>query len=61
MINRLGAVEAAKQLLLSGEVQEGFDRLVSMGRMDLTVEFAVLSSSWDRLFDARHRRSRTSR
>ena len=55
MIRRHGAAEAARQLLLSGDVQEGFHRLVRLGRLDLTVEFAVLNPYWSRLFDTRYR------
>jgi hypothetical protein len=57
MVNRWGAVKAAKRLLESGDVQEGFDRLVRMGRIDLTLESAVLDPAWDDLFgsDPRHR------
>ena len=50
MIRRSGAAAAARQLLLSGEIQSGFDRLVREGRLDLTVEFAVLNPRWDSLF-----------
>ena len=55
MINDLGAVEAAKRLLLNGDVQPGFDRLVTEGRSDLTIEEAVLNPRWTALFDERHR------
>jgi hypothetical protein len=55
MMRQMGAVEAAKWLLVSGDVQTGFHRLVSMGRIDLTVEFAVLNPKWDRIFDVRYR------
>jgi hypothetical protein len=57
MMGRWGAVEAAKRLLISGDVQEGFERLVRMGRIDLTLESAVLDPAWDELFgeDPRYR------
>jgi hypothetical protein len=55
MMRNMGAVNAARQLLISGDVQEGFHRLVRMGRIDLTIEFAALNSKWDSLFDVRHR------
>jgi hypothetical protein len=43
MMDELGAVEAAKRLLLSPDVQSGFERLTEQGRVDLTIEFAVLN------------------
>lgn len=50
-----GAVAAARRLLVSGEIQSGFERLIRMGRQDLTVEQAVLEPRWASLFDERHR------
>ena len=50
MMNELGAVEAASRLLLSPDIQSGFERLARKGRVDLTIEFAVLNPKWDRLF-----------
>ena len=50
MMNDLGAVAAARRLLLSPEIQSGFERLAREGRVDLTIEFAVLNPKWDRLF-----------
>ena len=41
---------AAQRLLLSGDVQSGFEKLISMGRADLTVEQAVLEERWAELF-----------
>ena len=55
MMRDMGAVNAARQLLISGDVQEGFHRLPRMGRMDLTIEFAALNPKWNSLFDVRHR------
>lgn len=51
MIDRAGAVEAARRLVESGEIQSGFARLVREGRLDLTIEMAVLHPRWDSLFD----------
>ncbi len=34
----LGADEAARRLLIDGELQTGFERLVREGRPDLTIE-----------------------
>ncbi len=50
MMNDLGAVAAARRLLLSPSIQSGFERLAREGRVDLTIEFAVLNPKWDRLF-----------
>lgn len=55
MVHRHGAVEAAKRLLVSGDVQSGFERLVQGGRDELTVERSVLDRRWSSLFDERHR------
>jgi hypothetical protein len=51
MINDLGAVEAARQLVISADIQPGFTRLIEEGRADLTVEWAVLNDRWEMLFD----------
>lgn len=50
-----GAASAARRLLLSGDVQTGFERLIRMGRRDLTVEQAVLDEAWTELFSDAHR------
>jgi len=50
-----GAVSAARRFLTSGDVQSGFERLIRMGRRDLTVEQAVLDERWAELFDDTHR------
>lgn len=42
---------AARRLLTSGDVQSGFERLIRMGRRDLTIEQAVLDERWEGLFD----------
>ena len=51
MIREMGAVEAAKKLLRADPFQTGFDRLHKLGRLDLTIEWAVLHPRWDALFD----------
>jgi hypothetical protein len=38
MMYRWGAFRAALRLVISGEIQSGFHRLIAMGRSDLTVE-----------------------
>jgi hypothetical protein len=50
-----GAVAAARRLLTSGDVQSGFERLIRMGRQDLTVEHAVLDEYWAEVFSDAHR------
>jgi hypothetical protein len=55
MVRRSGAVEAAKQLLASGDIQYGFRRLIEEGRPDLTVEWSVLLPRWRQLFSDQYR------
>jgi hypothetical protein len=55
MMEAHGAVDAAKRLLESSDIQSGFERLVRLGRTDLTVEMAVLHPRWDSLFRELHR------
>jgi hypothetical protein len=50
-----GAAAAARRLLVSGDIQTGFERLIKMGRQDLTVEHAVLDEHWAPLFKDAHR------
>jgi hypothetical protein len=55
MIDRYGAVEAARRLVVSGDVQTGFERLVRAGRPELTIECAVVDPHWEPLFGPQHR------
>ena len=55
MIRRFGAVDAARHLLVNGDVQSGFERLIRAGREDLTIEHAVLDPKWRGLFTDAHR------
>lgn len=55
MVRRYGAAEAARRLLVSGGIQTGFQRLVDLDRVDLTIEWAVLSERWAPLFRDEHR------
>jgi hypothetical protein len=41
-----GAVAAARRLLSNGDIQSGIERLIRMGRQDLTIEQAVLDPRW---------------
>lgn len=55
MIERYGAVDAAKRLLVSGDFQPGLLRLLKLGRADLTIEHAVLNAHWAELFSDQDR------
>lgn len=55
MSRELGAAEAARRLVVSGDIQTGFDRLVQTGHPELTVEWALLDEAWDLLFGDEHR------
>jgi len=55
MLRQVGAAEAARRLLVSGDLQSGFSRLIELGRPDLTVEWAALGDRWAPLFSERHR------
>ena len=45
-----GGVVTARRLIKSGDMQAGLLRLLSLGRVDLTVEHAVLDERWHDLF-----------
>jgi hypothetical protein len=55
MVNKLGAAEAARRLVVSGDIQTGFERLVQAGRPELTIEWAILGIEWSPLFSEQHR------
>jgi hypothetical protein len=55
MITSHGAAEAARRLVISGDIQSGFQRLVSLGRPDLTIEWAVADPYWRPLFGPQYR------
>lgn len=42
MRQKLGTLNAIKKLVVSGDIQSGFKRLVDLGLKDLTIEAAVL-------------------
>ena len=50
MVGDLGGVYAAKRLLSSRDLQSGFERLWTEGRLDLSVEALVLEEPWTSLF-----------
>jgi hypothetical protein len=54
MVHRWGAAEAARRLLISGDIQDGFRRLIAAGRHDLTVEWSALQPRWNAIFGAPH-------
>lgn len=55
MIAKVGGSEAARRLVISGDIQTGFGRLVGAGRPELTVEWEILNRRWDPLFSDQHR------
>jgi hypothetical protein len=55
MMQRWGAAEAARRLLVSGEIQDGFQRLIDADRADLTVEWSALYPRWNQIFHDGHR------
>jgi hypothetical protein len=55
MIQNLGAAEAARRLLISGEIQDGFERLIVIGHPEWTIEWEVLNGQWRPLFSEQHR------
>ena len=55
MISKMGAAEAARRLVVSGDIQTGFGRLVQAGRPELTIEWEILNQRWDPLFSDQHR------
>jgi hypothetical protein len=50
MIHELGAVETAKRLVRSGELQSGFRALARQGRLDLSVEGVMTRPEFAGLF-----------
>ncbi len=53
MVRQGGAANAARHLLINGDIQEGFRRLVDAGRPNLTVEWSALNSRWSASFEHR--------
>lgn len=50
MVEEHGAVETARRLIKSSEMQDGLRRLIRLNRVDLSVECAVLDERWRDLF-----------
>jgi hypothetical protein len=55
MASKWGAAEAARRLVITGDIQTGFERLVQAGRPELTIEWAILDPKWRPLFTDQHR------
>jgi hypothetical protein len=45
-----GAVPGIKRLIMNNKVSQGWTELCMQGRLDLSVEFAVLDPRWQELF-----------
>lgn len=50
MVEQHGAVETTRHIIMSGDLQDGLLRLLSLGRIDLTIEQQVLDERWHELF-----------
>ena len=50
MVDEHGAVETARRLVMSGDLQDGLLKLLRLGRADLTIEHSVLEERWHDLF-----------
>jgi len=50
MLKRNGGVTTAKRLIVSGDVQSGFERLSKLGRLDITMERKMLKPKYKSLF-----------
>jgi hypothetical protein len=50
MVNKDGALQTAKRLILSNTLSTGFSRLWELNRLDLTVEALALREPWRQLF-----------
>jgi hypothetical protein len=57
MASKWGAAEAARRLVITGDIQTGFERLVQAGRPELTIEWAILDPMWESLFSDQHRQA----
>ncbi|MCI0701193.1 MAG: hypothetical protein L0241_08950 [Planctomycetia bacterium] len=50
MLREHGGVQTAKQLIASGDIQYGFERLAELGRLDITLEQVMLCPEYAPLF-----------
>jgi len=53
MISEEGGLKTAKNLLNAKYVSEGFEKLFTLKRLDLTVEALVLTKPWCELFNSK--------
>ncbi|MBT8167622.1 hypothetical protein [Falsiruegeria litorea] len=54
MLKIHGAVQTAKKLVRSGEIQSGLRRLRDLGRLDLATEAVMLQPEFRELFTQQH-------
>jgi hypothetical protein len=50
MLNRHGGLRTGKKLLYKTGIPCGFNKLSTLGRLDLTIENLVLENPWNKLF-----------
>ncbi len=55
MVRGRGGLEAARQLLAKPGVSEGFRRLAAAGKLDITMEYLVLTPEFAQLFSEKER------
>ena len=53
MISEEGGLKTAKHLINAKYVSEGFEKLFTLNRLDLTVEALVLTKPWHELFNSK--------
>ncbi len=61
MVNEYGGVKTAKKLLSTRVPSDGFTTLWECGRLDLTLEYAVLKKKFTQLFDDSEREEARNR
>ena len=52
MLHEFGGLQTAQRLIVSGDIQYGFERLVALGRIDLTMEQVRLRPEFQPLFSS---------
>jgi len=50
MLSDYGAFDTAKRLVISGDLQDGLQKLAALGRLDLSIESIMLRSEFSDLF-----------
>ena len=61
MISKEGGLKTAKHLINVKYVSEGFEKLFTLKRLDLTVEALVLTKPWHELFNSKELEIATKR